>query len=289
MSKNEKLSEKELQSNELLQSNLSSLSKRTKQETTLSPNELIDIELFEQLAKQFPLPKDLNNFIKQYQAAGELQDVDANWKAETFKLPFDIQIPGFDQSHYKLSLKFNRLFLTPYSKDELKVANLKGELSASELGGEVKLDSSSSAITLPKMLENDLLELNQANGTIKWEKVNGAWAYTLNDVHLENADASVNFSAAYNPRHGHTAEKIKIKGDINKAKVKNITRYFPVAMSSEARSYIKQSLLDGEIHGGRIHIEGEPDLSLSYQSTIFNTFLPKRFPKPGVNGHHFRT
>ena len=219
----------------------------------------IDIELFEQLAKQFPLPKDLNNFIKQYQAAGELQDVDANWKAETFKLPFDIQIPGFDQSHYKLSLKFNRLFLTPYSKDELKVANLKGELSASELGGEVKLDSSSSAITLPKMLENDLLELNQANGTIKWEKVNGAWAYTLNDVHLENADASVNFSAAYNPRHGHTAEKIKIKGDINKAKVKNITRYFPVAMSSEARSYIKQSLLDGEIHGGRIHIEGEPE------------------------------
>lgn len=48
MSKNEKLSEKERQSNELLQSNLSSLGKRTKQETTLSPNELIDIELFDQ-------------------------------------------------------------------------------------------------------------------------------------------------------------------------------------------------------------------------------------------------
>ena len=236
----------------------------------------IDIELFEQLAKQFPLPKDLNDFIKQYQAAGELQDLDANWNADTFKLPFNLEIPGFHQSHYKLSLKFNRLFLTPYKADELAVANLKGELFASELGGEVKLDSNASAITLPKMLENDLLELNQAKGSIKWQKTDGAWSYELNNMHLDNPDASLDFDAAYSPQHGNRSEKIKIKGNIKRAKVAGITRYFPIAMSPDARKYIRQSLLDGQINDGSIHIEGDPE-KIPFNTKhpgIFNLELP---------------
>mgnify|MGYP006266599799 CR=1 FL=1 len=236
----------------------------------------IDIELFEQLAKQFPLPKDLNEFIRQYQAAGELEDVDASWNAETHKLPFDIQIPGFNQSHYNLSLKFDHLFLTPFNKGELAVANIKGNLNASEIGGEVKLNSSSSVITLPKMLENDVLELNQANGSIKWKKEDGAWAYELNGVHLDNADASVNFDAAYRPKHGNSPEKIKIKGDIKRAKLQNITRYFPIAMSADARKYINQSLLDGEVNDGTIHIEGNPE-QIPFNTKhpgIFNLDLP---------------
>ncbi len=236
----------------------------------------IDIELFEQLAKQFPLPKDLNNFIKQYQASGQLENVDASWKADTFKLPFDIQIPGFHQSHYKLSLKFNRLFLTPYKKDELTVANIKGELIASELGGEMKLDSQSSAIKLPQFLENDLLELDQATGSIKWSESNNTWSYEFNNMYLENSNASVNFDAAYSPKHGNTAEKLKIKGQVKKAMVKNITRYFPLAMSADARKYIKDSLLDGEVYGGSIHIEGDP-AHIPFNSKhagIFNLELP---------------
>jgi len=58
--------------------------------------------------------------------------------------------------------------------------------------------------------------------------------------------------------------------------VAGITRYFPIAMSPDARKYIRQSLLDGQINDGSIHIEGDPE-KIPFNTKhpgIFNLELP---------------
>jgi uncharacterized protein YhdP len=145
----------------------------------------IDINLVEQLAKQFPLPKDITEFIKQYQPSGLLKNLDANWHAEASKLPFNIKIPGFNASHYKLSFDFENTYLKPETKGLLSITNLTGRLYATELGGEISFDSEDTFITLPQVLENDNLALDLIKGKVKWLKKDAGLEYQISKLRLK--------------------------------------------------------------------------------------------------------
>ena len=218
----------------------------------------IDINLVEQLAKQFPLPKDITEFIKQYQPSGILKNLDANWHAEASKLPFSIKIPGFNESHYKLSFDFEKANLKPETKGLLSIANLTGRLFATELGGELTLDSEDTFITLPQILENDNLALDLIKGKIKWLKKDGRPEYQVSKLKLKNDSVNLVFDANYKAKTAKAPADLSIKADIQEANVKNLTRYFPLGMSKNARAYLNAALKEGRIRNGQLHIHGDP-------------------------------
>ena len=218
----------------------------------------IDINLVEQLAKQFPLPKEITAFIKEYQPSGLLKNLDANWHAEASKLPFNIKIPGFNESHYKLSFDFEKANLKPEKKGHLSIANLTGRLYATELGGELTLDSEDTFITLPQILENDNLALDLIKGKVKWIKKDNGAEYQVSKLKLKNESANLTFDANYKAKTAKTPADLYIKADIQEASVKNLTRYFPLEMSKNARTYLNAALKEGRIRNGQIHIHGDP-------------------------------
>jgi uncharacterized protein (TIGR02099 family) len=218
----------------------------------------IDINLVEQLAKQFPLPKDITEFIKQYQPSGMLKDLDANWHAEASKLPFNIKIPGFNASHYKLSFDFENTYLKPETKGLLSIANLTGRLYATELGGEINFDSEDTFITLPQILENDNLALDLIKGKVKWLKKDTGLEYQISKLKLKNDSANLIFDASYKAKTAKAPADLFIKAEIQEANVKNLTGYFPLGMSKTARAYLNAALKEGVIRNGQIHIHGDP-------------------------------
>ena len=236
----------------------------------------IDVALLEDLTKQFPLPQDLREFIRNYQPSGQLENLDANWNANRSKLPFRINIPGFNESQYKLSFEFDNLSLKSTQTKDISLSNIKGKLFVTEFGGEAYLDSGKSAYHFPQILENDDLKLDQAEGLIKWSKKDHSWAYELKNMHLSNNDADIEFDAAYTPAHAKNSEQLFIQGKINRANVKGITAYFPLGMSKNARDYIRGALLGGQIKNGRIQVNGDPN-KIPYaqkNSGTFNLELP---------------
>jgi uncharacterized protein (TIGR02099 family) len=219
----------------------------------------IDIELVKQLAKQFPLPKDIQRFINDYQPSGSLKNLDANWHAQASRLPFGISIPGFNKSNYKVSFNFDNLFLKPLENKNLSISNFSGKIFATELGGEVSINNQKSSTVLPQILENDQLEFNKAKGLIKWVKNGDVFDYDLKNIVIENNDVSLQFDAAYKPKTAKRLEHLSIKATIDNAKVLNITRYFPAAMSKDARNYMRGALKSGYVKNGTLIISGEPN------------------------------
>ena len=218
----------------------------------------IDINLVEQLAKQFPLPKDITELIKQYQPTGILKNLDANWHAEARSLPFNIKILGFNESNYKLSFDFENAHLKPEKKGLLSIANLTGRLFATELGGELTLDSEDTFIALPQLIENDNLALDLIKGQIKWLNKDNAPEFQVSNLKLENDSVNLVFDANYKTKTAKTPADLFIKADILDADVKNITRYFPLEMSKPAREYLNAALKEGRIRNGQLHIHGDP-------------------------------
>ncbi len=218
----------------------------------------INLGLVEQLAGQFPLPKDISDFIKNYQPEGQLEDLDASWNADTSKLPFDISLPGFNKSHYKLEFKFSNLFLKPEKRGLLSVSNLNGKIYATELGGKLNISSKNTSLSLPNFLENDYLSFDRAEGLIEWNRNQETFRYLAKGMYLENSDLAIDFDAEYSPATKKASELLSIKGKINRAEVNKITQYFPLAMSKDARAYIKSSLKSGQVINGAININGNP-------------------------------
>ena len=218
----------------------------------------IDLGLVEQLAAQFPLPKDISDFIKHYQPDGQLEDLDASWNADTSKLPFDITLPGFNKSHYKLEFKFSNLFLKPEKPGLLSVSNLNGKIYATELGGKLNISGKNTSLRVPGVLENDYLSFDRGEGRIEWEKNHETFKYLAKGMYLENSDLAIDFDAEYSPATKKSSELLNIKGKINRAEVNKITQYFPLAMSKDARAYIRSSLKSGQVINGAININGNP-------------------------------
>ena len=218
----------------------------------------LDIQLVEQLAKQFPLPKEIKQFIETYQPSGTLKDLDANWHADASQLPFNLQLPGFQASHYKLSFAFKGAALRPEKKGLLSFSNLSGKLFATEVGGELLIDTENTAFVLPQVLEDDFVSLQEATGTIKWLKKEKYTEYQISQMRLKNEVVKLKFDASYKTKSDKSPEALFIKGQIEEASVKNITRFFPKEMSKEARSYLNDSLKDGFIKNGSVHINGNP-------------------------------
>lgn len=219
----------------------------------------INVELVKQLAKQFPLPKDIQTFITDYQPSGSLENLDANWHAQASSLPFGISIPGFNESNYKVSFDFDSLFLKPVENKNLSISNFSGKIFATELGGELTINNQKSSAVLPQILENDQLEFNKAKGLIKWVKTGDVFDFDLKNVAIENDDVSLRFDATYKPKTAKRLEQLTINGKIDSAKVFNITRYFPAAMSKDARNYIRGALKSGYVKNGTLIISGEPN------------------------------
>lgn len=219
----------------------------------------INVELVKQLAKQFPLPKDIQTFITDYQPSGSLENLDANWHAQASSLPFGISIPGFNKSNYKVSFDFDNLFLKPFENKNLSISNFSGKIFATELGGELTINNQKSSAVLPQILENDQLEFNKAKGLIKWVKTGDVFDFDLKNVAIENDDVSLRFDATYKPKTSKRLEQLTINGKIDSAKVFNITRYFPAAMSKDARNYIRGALKSGYVKNGTLIISGEPN------------------------------
>ena len=219
----------------------------------------IEIAFIEQLAKQLPLPHEIGQWIQDYRAQGTLKNLDASWNESAKKLPFDIRIPGIEQSRYKLAFEFDRVFLSPDKNSGVAAQNLSGKLLATELGGHASAKTSDSSITFNKLLENDLVPITEAKAFFKWSKVGNHWVYEFNDTRIKNNDLDMSFDAIYETKGSKSEERLFIKADLNRANVNNITRYFPIEMSKNARDYIRGTLSAGEIKNGKIHIDGNPN------------------------------
>ena len=219
----------------------------------------IEISFIEQLAQQIPLPREVGKWIRDYRAQGTLKNLDANWNDSAKKLPFDIRIPGIEQSRYKLAFEFERVFLSPDKNSGIAAQNLSGKLVATELGGHVFAKTRDSSITFNKLLENDFVPITEAKANFKWSKVANHWVYELNDAQIKNTDLDMSFDAIYEAKGVKSDERLMVKADLDRANLNQITRYFPIEMSKNARDYIRGTLSTGEIKSGKIHIDGNPN------------------------------
>ena len=217
--------------------------------------QIADLTLF---AKNLPLPKKLNQLLKNTRASGELQNIDLCWAETKSPLPLPSTWLGEAQHDLKLSVKLVDLsFNTPF-KSIPSVAHLTGTLLTTQKAGSLTFDSQQLAVQINDFLSDPKLEFDQASGILEWKKTKTNWEISGKKVQLDNKDLSSNFSAAYLLNGPKEADFLTLDINFARAAMPQIHRYLPIAMHAETKAFLAKAFSTGEVKNGILHIKGNP-------------------------------
>ncbi|CAG4886421.1 hypothetical protein LMG31841_00189 [Paraburkholderia saeva] len=145
------------------------------------------------------------------------------------------------------------------------VENLWGHVDADENHGSITLDTAKVAITMPGVFDDPRLMFDRMTGHGHWEikaaapgEQHKAFAFTLSDFAVANADAAAKVTANYT-NVGHGRGSLDLTAVFDRAAVPAIPRYLPTGISEKLRLYLGHGLQDGMSHGATIDVHGNLD------------------------------
>ena len=144
--------------------------------------------------------------------------------------------------------------------------NLWGSIDADERHGTLTVDTVNTAVTIPGEFDDPRLAFDRlrirGDWTVSPTRAPGdahkAFAVTVHELSLENADTAGSLSATYtNPGHGRGA--LDLTATIARAKAPMIPRYLPTSIGEHLRHYLAHGLQDGVARGATIEVHGGLD------------------------------
>lgn len=226
-----------------------------------SPKLLVeDISVF---ALNLPLPKKIRQWIKLSNASGELQNVDIKW-AETKSALASLPLPGswFNSNRldFNVSATLQDVSFTGFNPSIPSISHLSGNLTSNQKQGNFTLDAQGLEVKMADFLADPFLQLNQAKGSISWQKQKDTWQIDTKELTLSNPDIDLSLNLRYLISGPKQADNMTLDMQLTNVKVIHLHRYLPVGMGAESRQYIAKAFESGAIRNGSLHIKGDPNL-----------------------------
>ena len=132
---------------------------------------------------------------------------------------------------------------------------LSGNLSASDKGGTVSLQSRTLQVDLPGVFA-DPLDLDTLRGRIDWARDAGVLSVALNNIAFANAQVTATANGSYQSAPGGPG-RIDLTAQIRRADVRDIYRYVPVSVAASVRDWLHRSLVSGTASDARLRLSGD--------------------------------
>ena len=225
-----------------------------------SPKILIeDVALF---ALNLPLSKKVHQWIKASQADGELQDLNIRWSESKSPLSA-LNIPsGWFKSNkldFSVSAKLVNLSIISVDKSIPSVSNLSGLIAGDQNQGSFSINSSDLKIEVNDLLVDPKIQLDRANGQVKWSKKKGNWVINAKQLSLSNPEIDTTLDINYVIGDPKKPDQMTLDMNFARADLRTAYRYLPLGMGKEARLYLSKAFTAGTIQKGQLHIKGDPN------------------------------
>lgn len=208
------------------------------------------------LAENLPLPVQWKSTLTELQPRGVLTDLKLGWT----------EASGSGRG-FSLQSGFKDLTLTPGAKRP-GFASLTGSLKATEDGGELRLDSTSSVLHFPGVFENPALAFDRIDAEFTWTSKNILPSETstaaprvevaVRKLNVSNSDLELQVTGSHD-WSGKGAGETKLEGRVVRADPVSIFRYVPIVAGRDTRAWLKDSLLASKPYNATFTLAGDLD------------------------------
>ena len=163
---------------------------------------------------------------------------------------------GDSADDFSLETDISTATVLPYGKYP-GAQGLSGHLSLSRLSGNLRLDSSDMAVSLPEIFRGPLTA-RRVSGDLSWEKYTDYWLVNGDNLRLTSEDIQGTGKLSVRlPLDKTVSPHVKLRVDFHDGNGARVARYFPVhRLSPSMLAWMERSFLGGEITQGYLIYDG---------------------------------
>ena len=210
----------------------------------------LDLAAMAQIAQRLPLPPALHTALAGLAPKGLVRQIKASWSG-----------PLAAPQRYAVRANIQNLSLDAWARPTATSPGIQGadvEADFNQLGGKARLAVRNGSVDLAGILDEPVVALDALSANVAW-KVDGEQVQVSSpDVRFSNADAQGEAQVSW--RTGEAPAKLPgvldLQATIHRAKAAQVQRYLPIGLEPHVRSYLRDAVLDGQITGGKIKLQG---------------------------------
>jgi uncharacterized protein (TIGR02099 family) len=227
----------------------------------------LDLDALAQISQRLPLPENLRAVLKLAQPKGQVNQLTANWmrpSAQQADTEFSYKAKGTVRN-----LQWLQADNAPPPFQRLPgVSGADVEFDVSQQGGKAQIAIKQGGVTLPEGLDEANISLTEAAANISWQiKPADTKSATAQEPeisvqfkqgHARNADASAEFNGTWTTGKGENRwpGALDLSANFSRLQIKQLHRYLPIYIDTDARAYLKDALMGGEATQASLRLRG---------------------------------
>ncbi len=224
----------------------------------------LDLDVMAQIAGRLPLGEALRRLLAELNPHGQVTGLAASWSG-----PLDAP------TKYQAKALFNGLSLAakpaaqPDAVGRPGLRNATLQFSASEAGGQARLDIADGALEFPGVFDEPVVDFASLGAQLAWTVTpRGAGAppqvsVTVKDARFANADAQGELNASWSTgpgegfgHGGRLPGQFELNGRIAKGDAVQVPRYLPLHLAG-TRGYLSRAIRGGTVRDASFRVKGD--------------------------------
>jgi uncharacterized protein (TIGR02099 family) len=223
---------------------------------TLSADRL-DLAALAEIAGRIPLDDALRGVIRRVDPKGLVEKLQLNWQGE----------PASPTS-YALTGRVSQLSLAAQPSGQEGIPGLRGasaDFDFNQDAGKASLQIKSGAFEFPGIFDNPLVPIDSLSADVQWKWDAQHISVEAKNLRFANADvqgdAQLKWQTAAVPSGASSDVRfpgiLDLQGTLSRANLAAVPRYLPQVMNKDARDYLAQALVAGEVSGAKFKVKGD--------------------------------
>lgn len=223
----------------------------------------LDLAALAQISDRLPLDASVHAWLRELQPQGVLPELKAQWRGSIAQ-PKQYEVQGKAQG-------FSLQASTPSTSSKTTtlgwhpgVRNAQLDFKFNEKNGYAQLNIERGSITLPGVFEEPTVPLDQLNTSINWQLSGEQIQFQLPQVKFANADAQGDAKASWktaDPAKSAAKSRfpgiLDLQGNLFRAEGTKVHRYLPLFIAQDARTYVRNAVLEGKVSQGSFQVKGD--------------------------------
>jgi uncharacterized protein (TIGR02099 family) len=223
----------------------------------------LDLAALAQISDRLPLDAAVHAWLRELQPQGVLPELKAQWRGSIAE-PKQYEVQGKAQgislqaSSPGVNSKTSTLAWHPGMR------NAQLDFKFNEKSGNAHLHIERGSVSLPGVFEEPTVALDQFSSEINWQISGEQIQVQLPQIKFANADAQGDAKASWktaDPAKSSAKSRfpgiLDLQGSLARAEGTKVHRYLPMFIAQEARTYVRNAVLEGKASQGSFKIKGD--------------------------------
>ncbi|MBU1366158.1 MAG: TIGR02099 family protein [Gammaproteobacteria bacterium] len=203
----------------------------------------LDLAVLGRLAAYLPLDAQSRGLLLRHRPQGRIAELRASWTLEGEKLSRYSLRAGFRD----MGIEADRYFPG--------AGGVSGSIDLTEKGGDLRLDSGVSSLSLPAIFPEPDIALDALKVKASWKNSPHGTDIQLDKLEFAGPDAAGSAQGTYRYT-GDGPGEIDLTASIERGEGRAVWRYMPHAVNASARNWIRRGIVGGRGYDGKLILKG---------------------------------